>query len=94
MTDLIKGERSIFDNYLQKYEWVGQRSVELAVGSLLIYLNHAYIIAAWDQWGPDNIIVETIVVIILTLIMSFLCYHAGKWIKKGIDYTVKESISW
>lgn len=84
--------RSFVYDYLQKYEWIGQRSVELAVGSLLIYLNHAYIIAAWDQWGPDNIFVETIVVIIFALVMSFLCYHAGKWIRKGIDYAVKESV--
>ena len=84
--------RSIIYDYLQKCEWIGQKSVELAVGSLLIYLNHAYIIAAWDQWGPDNIIVETIVVIILALVMSFLCYHAGKWIRKGIDYAVKEAV--
>lgn len=84
--------RSFVNGYLQKYKWIGQRSVEFAIGSLLIYLNHAYIIAAWDQWGPDNIFVETIVVIIFALVMSFLCYHAGKWIRKGIDYAVKESV--
>ena len=84
--------RSFVNDYLQKYKWIGQRSVEFAIGSLLIYLNHAYIIAAWNQWGPDNIFVETIVVIIFALVMSFLCYHAGKWIRKGIDYAVKESV--
>ena len=59
---------------------------------LLLDLNHAYIIAAWNQWGPDNIILEAFVVVILAIIMSFLCYHAGKWIRKGIEYAVKEAV--
>ncbi|WP_400203816.1 acyltransferase [Methanomethylophilus alvi] len=84
--------RSIVYDFVQKYEWLGKRSVELAVGSLLLYLNHAYIIAAWNQWGPDNIILEAFVVVILAIIMSFLCYHAGKWIRKGIEYAVKEAV--
>lgn len=84
--------RSIVHDYLQKNEKIKQRSVEMAVGSLLIYLNHAYIIDVWDHWGQDNIFIEAIVVIILTIVMSFLCYHAGKWIRRGIDYVVKEAV--
>ena len=73
--------RSFVYEFLQGNEEIAKRSKEMAVGSLLLYLNHAYIIKAWEYCGSINIAIESFGVIVLALVMSFVCYHAGKMIR-------------
>ena len=73
--------RSFVYEWLQGNEEIAKRSKEMAVGSLLLYLNHAYIIKAWEYCGSINTAIESFGVIVLALVMSFVCYHAGKKIR-------------
>ena len=65
----------------------------LATGSLLIYLNHTYLIEFWGQWGSGDWIGKDIFVIIFAILMSIACYHAAKYIRAGIVNMVKSSVN-
>ena len=82
--------RSFVYEWLQGNEEIAKRSKEIAVGSLLLYLNHAYIIKAWEYCGSINIAIESFGVIVLALVMSFVCYHAGKYIREFLVRGAKE----
>ena len=85
--------RSITYEWVQKWPWACNNSTVLATGSLLIYLNHTYLIEFWNQWGSGDGIGKDLFVIIFAILMSIACYHAAKYIRAGIINAAKSSVN-
>ena len=65
-----------------------------AVGSLLIYLNHAIIIAILDNWMNDiAYIFRVLLVIALTLALCFVVYVLGNKLGKIMTEELKKSLN-
>ena len=79
---------SLTHEWTQKSEWLCGHAAMLATGSLMIYLNHTYLIDFWNKWGGGN---DGKMFFILTfaIIMSVACYHAGKYLRKVMNESVK-----
>ena len=84
--------RSITYQWVQKWEWACENSGYIALASLLIYLNHPYLIDLWDHWGPSGPAGEEIFVIFMVLVMSLACFYAGKYIRKFIIDELKKGL--
>ena len=62
-----------------KQDWLWKYANVLSIGSLMIYLNHEYVIKFWKHLNFDiPNPVSIMMVILLTTIMSVVCYYIGK----------------
>lgn len=62
-----------------KQDWLWKYANVLSIGSLMIYLNHEYVIKFWKHLNFDiPNLVSIMMVILLTTIMSVVCYYIGK----------------
>ncbi len=70
---------SLSYNVVSKQAFLVQNANILATGSLMIYLNHQYIVRLWKYIKPDiPDFVSVMIVIIMTVAVSIGCYYLGK----------------